>query len=326
MHYMREWILFLIVFPERRRGTAAALALAAAILTLACILLGASPAQAQATTCRDTPEGRICTVQQPITNATPVSAQTQRDLGLVTVGGGCSGTLINQYWVLTADHCVNSLARVPSAGAPCVPDAALNNVVITAAWSTERVIPTRLVRNWCGGGLDIALVYLGAGDFGAVNIQLLSLNELESGNTVVKYGQGLSSFATAGPPPRQAAPGGVYRSAVLSVSSPAALTYTLAINATNQIGHGGDSGGPDILLAPNGVSLGIAGVQSTCFATGVVAPNPLFLPSGAVNWPWVTGISSCNSAPIVDARFDIIQISAEKPANLVPVLYLLGGS
>jgi hypothetical protein len=325
MPYMREWILFLIAFPGRRRGTAAGLTLTAAILTLACILLGASPAQAQ-TTCRDTPEGRICTVQQPITNATPLSVQTQRDLGLVSVGGGCSGTLINQYWVLTADHCVNNIARVPAPGLACAADAAFANVTITATWSTERVVPTRLVRNWCGGGLDIALIYLGAGDFGPANIQLLSLNELETGNTVVKYGQGLSSLATAGPPPRQAAPAGVYRSAVFTVSAPAALTYTLATNTTNQIGHGGDSGGPDFLLAPNGVSLGIAGVQSTCFATGVVAPNPFRLPSGAINWPWVTGISSCNSAPVVDARFDILQIAAEKPANLVPVLYLLGGS
>src|SRR3954452_9193708 len=76
----------------------------------------------------------------------------------------------------------------------------MSGLPITAAWSTRRVIPTRLVRNWCGGGLGVALIFLGAGDFGVVNTQRLAPNVVGIGDQLTKYGRGLSTFATLGPP------------------------------------------------------------------------------------------------------------------------------
>jgi hypothetical protein len=83
--------------------------------------------------CQDTPEGRICKVQQPITAGTAVDAQLQRRLGLVTVNGGCSGTLLRRFWVLTARHCVTTNGTV---GGPLAP---ASSVLVTAEWSPRPV-------------------------------------------------------------------------------------------------------------------------------------------------------------------------------------------
>src|SRR6476646_4827134 len=127
------------------------------LLLLALAGLGTSTAQAQSKDCIDTPEGRICSVKQEIRQGVLVPVDRQRELGLVTVGtAGCSGTLVNRFWVLTADHCVTSTGTING------PSAALTALPITAAWSTRAPVPTRLVRNWGASGLDVSLIFLGA--------------------------------------------------------------------------------------------------------------------------------------------------------------------
>ena len=98
----------------------------------------------------------MCTGRQPLVLGALVSQEDQRELGLVTVGGGCSGTLLNRFWVLTADHCVTTNGAL---NGPSLDPATL---MITATWSAEAVRASRLVRNWGGAGLDVALVFLGA--------------------------------------------------------------------------------------------------------------------------------------------------------------------
>jgi hypothetical protein len=195
-----------------------------------------------------------------------------------------SPQLIKRYWVLTADHCVGK------------PTALMANLTISAAWTPRTARPTRVVRNWGLNGLDIALIFLGAGDLGPANIQLLTVAEPDVGSTVVKYGRGIFAYASAGPPATQATQDGNYRTATFKIQSiRTKQVYTLPVNNAGQIGDGGDSGGPDLLLAPNNITLGIAGVQSACIANGVVPSQPLYLPNGAVNWPWVTGFRAATA-------------------------------
>jgi hypothetical protein len=261
-------------------------------MTIAAWVALSAPAWAQ-------DDGNIGQVGQGLVAGDAVDLATQQRLGLVTVSGGCSGTLVNRYWVLTAHHCVSQQNVL--GGALVDP----STVTVTAAWSDRVVVPTRIETYAFTDGLDVALLFLGRGDFGPADIQLFYTPPVDTFQVLRKYGRGLVSFASEGPPPVPATPSDGYRTALFVPLLADETSYVLPANSGGQVGNGGDSGGPDIVMS-EGIELGIVGVQSTCWAAGWVTGMPQ-------TWTWATDVTSCTSAALYTIRDDIVSTIQEVP-------------
>jgi Trypsin len=279
------------------------------IITLTWVVWGSKTVVAQEN-CQDTPQGKICTATQPLTSGALVPVNEQKSLGLVSVGGGCSGTLLNRFWIITADHCVAKPDLMGNVSASVLgylvgrQDTLLpQNVQITAAWSTRIVTPTSIVRRWRDTGRDVALIFLGNGDFGSeVPSQYLN-GPVRDKQSMRKYGGGINAYATpamGSAPARPAGFDGLYRTALFTAKE-VGITYSLPANASGQVGNGGDSGGPDFIVNDKGERLGIGGVQSTCEPTSWVPGQPR-------TWTWTTAISKCNSVHLDPIREEMTRI------------------
>ena len=257
----------------------------------------------------------LTTPTDRIINGARVDVATQRSRGLVTVNGGCSGTMLTHKWLITADHCITTNGQI---GGPATPFASLG---VTATWSTTTARPTQYVRfSGAPNNLDIALVELGGVDMGG---PVRALPELDTGALVttadvLKNGQGFSFFArtrsgtaASGYPLRR--PWHLPRGNICCEQHCGQILINSRMNANNQVGAAGDSGGSDWMLRP-GQSPLMVGIQSTCNRTGCLAGHVC---NNADPWTWATGISLCTSGRVAPIRDNIIRAACDQKANRV---------
>jgi hypothetical protein len=180
---------------------------------------------------------------------------------------------------------------------------------ITAAWRKGTVTATNSVRYYTNNRLDVALLFLGRGDFGPRNTVLIYHDVVDSSVKLTKFGRGFASYASEGPPATKGEFDGLYRTAVFTPNFANMNDIVLPTNDAGQVGAGGDSGGPDYVTGAQGALLSIASIQSSCRATGYVSGQ-------SKEWAWATGIRDCTSAALFTLRDDIVSHMKEKPADV----------
>jgi len=284
------------------------------------------------------PENTGQSQQQLVTSSPPADQQTQEQFGLLTLTnpeGTCSASMLNDFWAITAAHCV-----FPQNG-NC-PLFAPNQISLTANWPgkarSSQVVqvvpygfPTLLgipprCPNMLMSPYDVAL--LQTQGLGRSDAQPMKLDPRRPMNNLdlTGFGRGINALAfvagngTAVPTQLD----GQFRSAqfaIISITPDSAelpITYTMPGNRGATLA-GGDSGGPsyiqdwdDPLSVNRKLEFRLMGVHSRCQTTCL--PGQSCSPPNNP-WTWVSAISSCTDASIVRLHDQILQAIEAVPAG-----------
>jgi hypothetical protein len=269
------------------------------------------------------PENTDQSRQELVVPGPVTDQQTQERFGLLTLTnpeGTCSASMLNDYWAITAAHCVFS--RLGNC-----PQFAANQISLTANWpsNTKTVNAVQIVtygtptscafpQNMLGTPNDIALVQVGLHDFGRSDARPMKLdNQRPRVNwTLTAYGRGINALAfQVGPTAVQSQSDGQFRNTdfnIISVNPNSAaipVTYAFPGNRGATMA-GGDSGGPSYiqdwdnpLSTARKLEYRLMGVHSFCSKTCLPGKS-------CVGWTWVSSISQCSDAAILPVRDQIL--------------------
>jgi hypothetical protein len=208
----------------------------------------------------DGTEGEIESAEQPIINGTPLASD---DVGLTLIqydaADGqtwmCSGTLLNDRWILTARHCADGVL----------------STYLFAVGPTSTAHPARIDHIHLHPTLDVALLHTSlavknpASGKPFSNVLRTDAPSTLVGKTLDCRGYGLSSLTDDNST-------GTLRQGLLKVSKATSSTLTLVPNGMQQIMASGDSGG-SCFYTTNGVRY-LAGVHSRSVVATYYQPPP----------------------------------------------------